>query len=85
MDWNENLESVTSDEAVVTSFHWTRPICNPGLPLGSKFVVVFEMIGILMESNLSSFFSIILGLYVILMRHVFKSTGLRSKGRLKMR
>ena len=76
---------MTSDVAVVTSFRWTRPICTPGLLLGAKFVVVLEMIGILMESNLTSFFEYNIGFNVILMRYVFKSTGLISKSRLKMR
>ena len=38
----------------MTSLRWNRPKCNPGLFL--KLVVVFEMIGILTESNAPPFF-----------------------------
>ena len=31
----------------MTSLPWNWPICTPGLLLGAKFVVVFELIGIL--------------------------------------
>ena len=40
----------------MTSLPWNRPICTPGLLLGLKLLVVFELIGILTESNVLSFF-----------------------------
>ena len=38
----------------MTSLRWKRPICTPGLLLGAKLVVVYELIGILTESHVPS-------------------------------
>ena len=35
---------------------WNQPICTPGLLLGAKFVVVFQLIGIFNRKQCSSFF-----------------------------
>ena len=40
----------------MTSLRWNRPICSPRLILELKLVVVIELIDILTESNVSSFF-----------------------------
>ena len=37
----------------MTSLWWNRPICNPGLLLVAKLIVVYEF---LTESNVPSFF-----------------------------
>ena len=63
------------------SLHRNRPICIPGLLL----MVVFELIGILIESNIPPFFDIISGFYLIRQRYVLKLIGLSLNGRPKMR
>ena len=44
----------------MTSLRWNRPICTPGLLLrlkpGLNLVLAFELINILTESNVPSFF-----------------------------
>ena len=40
----------------MTSFRWNWPTCTLGCFSGLKLVAVFEMIGILMQSNIPPFF-----------------------------
>ena len=60
----------------MTSDAGTGPSVSLGCFSGINFVVVFELIGIITESNVPSFLNIICGSYVIPLRYVFKLIGL---------
>ena len=89
VDWNWNLENVTSDvwarDAAVTSLRWSWPICTPGLLLRAKtrscvWIDWYFYWKVMFSHSLN----IIWGFYVILLRYVFKLKGFSSKDRPKM-
>ena len=90
VDWNWNLENVTSDlwarDAVVTSPRRNRPNCTPGLLLLAKdrscvWIYWYFQRKVIFCHSLNK----ICGFYIILMRYVLKLMRISPKDRPKIR